>query len=74
MNIPSVRMDDYLAGQSAGEYLIKHGHEKIAGIFKSDDMQGQLRYSGAINALKKHNLLQSEKICFGIQQRISNLL
>lgn len=52
MNIPSVRMDDYLAGQSAGEYLIKHGHEKIAGIFKSDDMQGQLRYSGAINALK----------------------
>ena len=61
MNIPSVRMDDYLAGQSAGEYLIKHGHEKIAGIFKSDDMQGQLRYSGAINALKKHNLLQSEK-------------
>lgn len=74
MNIPSVRMDDYLAGQSAGEYLIKHGHEKIAGIFKSDDMQGQLRYSGAINALKKHNLLQSEKICFGIQLRISNLL
>lgn len=48
--------------------------KKIAGIFKSDDMQGQLRYSGAINALKKHNLLQSEKICFGIQQRISNLL
>lgn len=29
MNIPSVRMDDYLAGQSAGEYLIKHGHEKL---------------------------------------------
>ena len=64
MNIASVRMDDYLAGQSAGEYLIKHGHEKIAGIFKSDDMQGQLRYSGAINALKKHNLLQSEKNMF----------
>lgn len=64
MNIPSVRMDDYLAGQAAGEYLIKHGHEKIAGIFKSDDMQGQLRYSGAINALKKHKLLQSERNMF----------
>ena len=55
------RMDDYLLGQSAAEYLIKHGHKNIAGIFKSDDMQGQLRYSGVINALKHHDLLASER-------------
>lgn len=64
MDIPSVRMDDYKAGEAAAQYLIKHGHTKIAGIFKSDDMQGQLRYSGAINALKKHDLLNSEKRMF----------
>ena len=61
MGIPSIRMDDYLLGQSAVEYLIKHGHKNIAGIFKSDDMQGQLRYSGVINALKHHDLLASER-------------
>ena len=61
MGIPSIRMDDYLLGQSAAEYLIKHGHKNIAGIFKSDDMQGQLRYSGVINALKHHDLLASER-------------
>ena len=61
MGIPSIRMDDYLLGQSAAEYLIKHGHKNIAGIFKSDDMQGQLRYAGVINALKHHDLLASER-------------
>lgn len=61
MGIPSIRMDDYKLGQSAAEYLIKHGHKNIAGIFKSDDMQGQLRYSGVINALKHHDLLASER-------------
>ena len=61
MGIPSIRMDDYLLGQSAAEYLIKHGHKNIAGIFKSDGMQGQLRYSGVINALKHHDLLASER-------------
>ena len=35
--------------------------KKIAGIFKSDDMQGQLRYSGAINALKKHKFYCNQK-------------
>lgn len=61
MGIPSIRMDDYKLGQAAAEYLIKHGHKNIAGIFKSDDMQGQLRYSGVINALKHHDLLASER-------------
>lgn len=61
MNIPSVRMDDYQSGRAAAQYLIDKGHTRIAGFFKSDDMQGQLRYSGAISALKKAGLLSSEK-------------
>lgn len=61
MGIPSVRMDDYQLGKAAAEYLIKHGHTNIAGVFKSDDMQGQLRCSGMLNALKEYDLLHSEK-------------
>ncbi len=64
MNIPSVRMDDYQSGKMAAQYLIDQGHTKIAGFFKADDMQGQLRYSGVINALKKNKLLSSEKNIF----------
>ena len=33
MGIPSIRMDDYKLGEAAAEYLIKHGHKNIAGIF-----------------------------------------
>lgn len=61
MGIPSVRMDDYMLGKEAAEYLIKHGHTNIAGVFKSDDMQGQLRCSGVLNSLKEYNILHSEK-------------
>lgn len=61
MGIPSVRMDDYMLGKAAAEYLIKHGHTNIAGVFKSDDMQGQLRCSGMLNALKEYDSLHSEK-------------
>ncbi len=61
MNIPSVRMDDYQSGRAAAQYLLDKGHTHIAGFFKSDDMQGQLRYSGAISALKKADMLSSEK-------------
>ena len=64
MNIPSVRLDDYLLGRAAATCLIEHGHRNIAGIFKADDMQGQLRYSGAISGLRKYSLLASEKRMF----------
>jgi GntR family transcriptional regulator of arabinose operon len=40
----------------AVEYLIHAGHENIGGIFKSDDGQGHLRYSGYVEGLMKNNL------------------
>lgn len=38
--------DDEMAGFIATEHLAKLGHKEIGGIFKIDDIQGHLRYSG----------------------------
>lgn len=38
------------------EYLHKKGHRNIAGIFKSDDIQGHQRYAGYVDTLRDLNL------------------
>ncbi|MDF2522884.1 MAG: araR2 [Clostridiales bacterium] len=38
--------DDMQAGYIATKHLIDQGHEKIAGVFKIDDVQGHYRFSG----------------------------
>lgn len=44
--------DDRGGGYMATQYLIKElGHTNIAGIFKSDDMQGHERYAGFASAM-----------------------
>ena len=48
-----VLMDDYRGGQTITEHLIKEGHKKIAGIFKSDDIQGQERHKGYVKAIQE---------------------
>lgn len=48
--------DDRQGGKIATEYLIEKGHKKIAGIFKSDDLQGHLRYGGYAEAMVSHDL------------------
>jgi GntR family transcriptional regulator of arabinose operon len=56
-------MDDYACGKAAVDYLLKRGHKSIAGIFKSDDSQGHLRYAGYASELTKHKMpLQEENI------------
>ena len=42
--------DDELGGYIAAKYLFKLGHERLAGIFKVDDIQGHGRYSGFVRA------------------------
>lgn len=54
--VPSVLADNYGGGRMLVEYLHKKGHRNIAGIFKSDDMQGLLRYSGYAEALRNLGL------------------
>ncbi|MEH7375033.1 substrate-binding domain-containing protein, partial [Neobacillus drentensis] len=43
-------------GFIATEHLIKLGHKKILGIFKSDDLQGGHRMRGYIQAYRENNL------------------
>ena len=42
----SVLMDDREGGRMAARYLVQHGAKRLAGIFKSDDLQGVLRCEG----------------------------
>ncbi|PKR84574.1 GntR family transcriptional regulator [Heyndrickxia camelliae] len=52
----SITVDDELGGFLAAEHLIKLGHKQIAGIFKSDDMQGMNRMKGFIRAHREYNV------------------
>jgi len=46
-----VILDDEAGMHSAVQYLVKLGHRNIAGIFKSDDIQGINRHKGYAKAL-----------------------
>ncbi len=50
-NIRHVILDDYAGGYALTEKLIKDGHNSIGGVFKADDMQGFVRYSGYIDCM-----------------------
>jgi len=50
-NIRHVVLDDYAGGYALTEKLIKDGHTSIGGVFKADDMQGFVRYSGYIDCM-----------------------
>ncbi len=58
-NLPgalSVLDDNFNGGRMLVEYLYKKGHHTIAGIFKSDDIQGLQRYEGYTAALRDLSL------------------
>ena len=57
-DFPYVVTDDRGGAYEATELLIRKGHTRIAGIFKSDDRQGHDRYLGYVNALVAHGLDQ----------------
>lgn len=52
LDSPKVVMDDCGCSRRMTEMLIAAGHRNIAGIFKSDDLQGHWRYKGYIEALR----------------------
>lgn len=72
---PSVLADNYGGGKMLVEYLYRKGHQNIAGIFKNDDMQGILRYSGYVEALRDLGLpLEDSQIFwYNTEQRKSFL-
>lgn len=56
LNPPYILMDDEKGGLLATEHLIELGHNKIIGIFKTDDLQGIYRMKGFINAFRNHRI------------------
>lgn len=53
---PHIIMNDEHGGYIATEHLIKFGHDKIIGLFKTDDLQGVNRMQGFIRAFREHRL------------------
>ncbi len=53
---PHIIVNDEKGGFIATDHLIKLGHERIIGIFKTDDLQGVYRMKGFIRAFRENNL------------------
>lgn len=62
-----VVMDDSLGGFTAASRLLRAGHCKIGGIFKSDDMQGQSRYAGFSKALRNSGISTNNIIWYATE-------
>ncbi|WP_455663107.1 substrate-binding domain-containing protein [Pradoshia sp.] len=56
LNPYSLMVDDELGGFLQAEHLIKEGHTNIAGLFKTDDMQGVKRMKGFIRAHREYKI------------------
>ena len=55
-NLVYVVADDRAGGHLACQLLLDKGHRRIAGFFKSDDIQGHRRYAGYTEALRESGL------------------
>lgn len=60
----SVYADNFGGGYTLVQHLLGKGHTSIAGIFKSDDIQGHERYSGYITALRDAERLIADSSVF----------
>jgi GntR family transcriptional regulator of arabinose operon len=56
MDCAYVRIDDENGGFLATEHLIQLGHQRIAGFFKTDDLQGVNRLKGFIRAHHQYQI------------------
>ncbi|MGQ4666348.1 GntR family transcriptional regulator [Metabacillus halosaccharovorans] len=56
LNPPHLILNDEKGGFIATEHLIKQGHRKIIGLFKSDDIQGLNRMQGFIRAFRENEI------------------
>ena len=61
--IPCVYDDNYGGGYLLARHLIGRGHRHLAGVFKSDDVQGPQRYHGCISAIRDAELPINDR-CF----------
>ena len=56
INCPSLIVDDEEGGFKAAQHLIELGHRRIAGFFKTDDLQGVNRLKGFIRAHQHYQI------------------
>lgn len=56
LNPPYILMNDEKGGFIATDHLIRQGHERIIGLFKTDDLQGVYRMKGFVSAFREHNI------------------
>ena len=61
---PFVLDDNAGGGRMLTEYLLGKGHRHIAGIFKSDDIQGPERYAGYTAALRDAGIPVDDRYIF----------
>lgn len=65
LRAPYVVANDYSAGYRLCRQLINQGHKRIGGIFKIDDLAGQQRYFGFVEALRDADIeILDNSICF----------
>lgn len=55
-NVVCVSDDNFHGGYLLTQFLLQKGHTNIAGIFKSDDIQGHNRYFGFLSAFRDAGL------------------
>lgn len=77
INLPgalSVLDDNFEGGRMLVEYLHGKGHRNIAGIFKSDDIQGHQRYAGYATTLRSLDLPMEDKQLFWYTTEMKEML
>lgn len=70
----SVLDDNRGGGRMLVEYLYRKGHRNIAGMFKSDDIQGLQRYEGYMTQLRDLELPMDDKRVFWYDTSLKELL
>ena len=71
--IPHLIMDDYAGGRMAAETALNSGYRRPAGVFKADDLQGEERLKGFLEAMENRGLqVPAERLlCFGTEERLT---
>jgi GntR family transcriptional regulator, arabinose operon transcriptional repressor len=71
---PHIIVNDKKGGYLATDHLIKLGHEKIVGIFKTDDLQGAYRMQGFIQAFRENNITLSPEMIISFSTEDSDAI
>lgn len=74
-DVVHVVMDDRAGGRLACEQLLNKGHRRIAGFFKSDDIQGHRRYAGYAETLLNAGLsVEDDHVMWYVTENRDTLL